>query len=267
MKSSHSFSENALIATTDDDRGYLTFNRPESKNAINFRMWQEIPLALDWLCSQGDIRCIIMRGEGGRDFSAGADITEFEQMRQAAPDGQAYERSNTSAFRAVRLCQLPVLAMINGICFGGAFGLAAAADLRIASNEALFAIPAGRLGLAYPVDAMSDIVEALGPQRAGSLLYTGGRMTARDAQAVGFILSTCGLADLNVTMTALADQICANAPISNRASKAAIRAVLTGNKEDRLLAEDLARSTFDSSDYEEGRLAFREKRKPTFSGH
>ncbi|MEX3009387.1 enoyl-CoA hydratase-related protein [Hoeflea sp. TYP-13] len=266
MKSRHTFAQNGLIAATDGNRGYLSINRPERKNAISFEMWRDIPVALNWLCEQGDIRCIIMHGEGGTDFSAGADISEFDEVRQDASTAQGYELSNSSAFQAVRLCPIPVVAMINGVCFGGAFGLAAATDMRIASNEALFAVPAGRLGLAYPVDAMSDIVEALGPQPARALLYTGRRMNAREAQSAGFLYSVCGIADLNTAVHELADQICANAPLSNRASKLSIRAALTGRNEDLLRAEEVAQSTFRSADYAEGRRAFREKRSPSFAG-
>ena len=266
MKSRHTFAQDGLIAATDGNKGYLSINRPDRKNAISFEMWREIPLALDWLCQQGDIRCIVLNGAGNVDFSAGADITEFDEVRQDTTSANSYELSNASAFKAVRLCPLPIVAMINGVCFGGAFGLAAAADLRVASHEAEFAVPAGRLGLAYPVDAMSDIVEALGPQNARVLLYTGRRMTAREAQAAGFLYAVCGLADLETTVGDLTDQICANAPLSNRASKASIRAALTGAKDDRLVAEDIAQSTFQSADYEEGRKAFREKRSPNFAG-
>ncbi|WP_136656957.1 enoyl-CoA hydratase-related protein [Nitratireductor sp. XY-223] len=266
MKSRHSFADGSLNAATDGHAGFLSFNRPQRKNAISFDMWREIPPALDWLCAQGDIRCIVMHGEGGTDFSAGADISEFDRVRQDSGTAQDYELSNATAFRAVRECPVPVVAMISGVCFGGAFGLAAAADLRIASNDAIFSVPAGRLGLAYPVDAMSDIVEALGPQMARVLLYTGRRITARDAHSAGLILTVCGVADLRDTTLELVERICANAPLSNRASKASIRAALTSREEDRSLAEKIAQSTFTSADYEEGRRAFREKRRPEFTG-
>jgi enoyl-CoA hydratase/carnithine racemase len=266
MKARQTFADEGLIATIDGNRGFLGINRPDRKNAISFAMWREIPGALDWLCGQGDIRCIVLHGEGKSDFSAGADITEFDAVRRDVESARQYERSNASAFRAVRQCPVPVIAMIRGICFGGAFGLAAAADLRVASHEAVFSVPAGRLGLAYPVDAMRDIVEALGPQTARSVLFTARRMDAREAQSAGFLHALCGLADLDRTVTDLADQICANAPLSNRASKASIRAALSGAADDRRLAEDLAQSTFLSADYEEGRSAFREKRSPQFNG-
>ncbi|WP_419912717.1 enoyl-CoA hydratase-related protein [Hoeflea sp.] len=266
MKSRRNFADDTLIAATDGHAGFLSFNRPQRKNAISFQMWRQIPTALDWLCTQGDIRCIVIHGEGGTDFSAGADISEFDRVRQDTETAQDYEVSNASAFRAVRLCPVPVIAMISGVCFGGAFGLAAAADLRVASNDAIFSVPAGRLGLAYPVDAMGDIVDALGPQMARSMLYTGRRITAREAQSAGLVLTVCGLADLSETTQDLVNRICANAPLSNRVSKASIRAALSGGQEDRQHAEELALSTFTSADYAEGRRAFREKRRPEFNG-
>ncbi|MCY6380392.1 enoyl-CoA hydratase-related protein [Hoeflea prorocentri] len=266
MKSRHTFAAETLIASTDGTAGFLTLNRPERKNAITFDMWRTIPQALEWLCAQGDIRCVILEGEGGMDFSAGADITEFDQLREERSAAEDYEKSNADGFRAVRHCPVPVIAMINGVCFGGAFGLAAAADMRIASNDAIFAVPAGRLGLAYPVDAMSDIVEAVGPQTARALLYTGRRFNARQAHSAGLLLSVCGLADLKAVTMDLVEQICTNAPLSNRASKASIRAVLSGSTDDRTLAENIAQSTFASLDYQEGRKAFQEKRPPVFSG-
>ncbi|MEM9108046.1 MAG: enoyl-CoA hydratase-related protein [Pseudomonadota bacterium] len=244
MKARHTFADHGLIAATDGNKGYLSINRPDRKNAINFEMWREFPRALEWLCQQGDIRCIVLHGEGPTDFSAGADITEFDAVRGDSNTAQHYEHSNSDAFRAVRLCPVPVVAMIRGICFGGAFGLAAASDLRVASNEAEFSVPAGRLGLAYPVDAMSDIVEALGPQLARSMLFTARRLGAREAHTAGFLHAICGLAELENTAEELTDRICANAPLTNRAAKASIRAALSGTDDDRRLAEDLAETTF-----------------------
>lgn len=266
MKSQRTFADDALKASTLDTKGYLAIDRPDRKNALNQRMWREIPLALDWLCGHADIRCIVLQGAGDHDFSAGADITEFETVRQDPDTARDYEFSNAAAFRAIRICPIPVIAMIQGICFGGAFGLAAAADIRLASHDAVFSVPAGRLGLAYPVDAVDDIVQAAGPQLAKTLLFTGRRMTAKEALSAGFVLSACHASDLQAHTESFADELCGNAPLSNRASKAAIYAALTGNPEDRLRALELAESTFTSSDYSEGRAAFAEKRTPRFTG-
>lgn len=266
MKSQRVFADGALNATTLDHKGFLEINRPERKNAIDHRMWREIPLALDWLCGHADLRCIVLHGAGERDFSAGADISEFDTVRDDPMTARDYEFSNAAAFRSVRLCPVPVIAMIRGVCFGGAFGLAAAADMRLASHDATFSVPAGRLGLAYPVDAMADIVEAVGPQTAKVLLYTGRRINAKEALAAGLLVSACHASDLQAETDRLADDICANAPMSNRASKAAIRAALSAGNEQRLAAFELAEATFSSTDYAEGRKAFAEKRKPQFSG-
>ena len=266
MKSQRVFADGTLNATTQDHKGFLEINRPDRRNAIDHRMWREIPLTLDWLCGHADLRCIVLHGAGERDFSAGADISEFDTVRDDPVTARDYEASNATAFRAVRFCPVPVIAMIRGVCFGGAFGLAAAADMRLASHDTVFGVPAGRLGLAYPVDAMADIVEAIGPQSARMLLYTGRRMTAKEALSAGLLLTACHASDLQTEMERLADDVCANAPLSNRASKAAIRAALSTGSEDRMTAFELAETTFASADYAEGRKAFAEKRSPRFSG-
>ena len=266
MKSQRVFADGALNATTLDHKGFLELNRPERKNAIDHRMWREIPLALDWLSSHADLRCIVLHGAGDRDFSAGADIGEFDTVRADPATARDYEHANAAAFRAVRLCTVPVVAMIRGVCFGGAFGLAAASDIRLASHDSMFSVPAGRLGLAYPADAMTDIVEAVGPQTARVLLYTGRRLAAKEALAIGFLAAACHASDLPAETEKLTDDICANAPLSNRASKAAIRAALSGTNEDRVAAFENADATFSSADYSEGRKAFAEKRSPQFSG-
>ena len=264
MKSQRAFADGALNATTLDHKGFLEINRPERKNAIDHRMWREIPLALDWLCSHDDLRCIVLHGAGERDFSAGADISEFDTVRDDPVTARDYEFSNAAAFRAVRLCPAPVIAM-TGVCFGGAFGLAAASDMRLASHDAMFSVPAGQLGLAYPVDAMADTVEAVGPQTAGVLLFTGRRMNAKEAMAAGLLVAACHASDLQAETDRLSEDICANASMSNRASKAAIRAALSAGNEQRLAAFELADATFSSTDYAEGRRAFAEKRNPQFS--
>ena len=165
------------------------------------------------------------------------------------------------------LIDSPVIAAISGICFGGGFGLAAACDLRIATPDAVFAVPAARLGLAYPQDAMVDIVTAAGAQMAKWLTFSAARITAAQALAAGFLLEIEGdRQSLDARATAMAEAIGANAPLSIRASKAAIRAVASKTEADMHLARTLGSATFDSEDYREGRAAFREKRKPVFQG-
>lgn len=267
MDVNNSFADGAILAaTTETHIGRLTINRPEKRNALNDAMWRALPAALEWLVDTGDARVVVVEGASGRDFSAGADIGEFETLRKDAATAQQYEAGNAAAFAAIRTCPVPVIAAIRGICFGGGFGIAAAADLRLADNTARFAIPAARLGLAYPLDAVQDLVRALGDQRARHALYSTREISAAEALACGCLVSLCAAADLNDAVTSLAAQIAGAAPLSVRASKAALLAQTDTGAEARERAASLAASTFDSRDYAEGRSAFMGKRAPVFTG-
>ena len=243
----------------------LVLARPAKKNAVTQGMWQAIPGILSRLAEDDTTRVLVVTGEGS-DFSAGADIGEFDRVRGDAESARAYEASNSAAFAAFRDAPFPTLAAISGICFGGGCGIAAACDLRIASPEAVFAVPAGRLGLAYPADAVTDLVHALGQAQARFMTYTGARIDAGRALEAGFLLEIVANGHLAERAREIAGAIAASAPMSVRASKAAIRAVLTGNGADLDAARRLGDATFDSADYAEGRAAFGERRSPVFTG-
>ncbi len=253
------------LATSEDGVARLTLNRPAKKNAVTHSMWQAIPRLVDEFAKDGRVRVLVISGEGS-DFSAGADIGEFDTLRGDPESARIYEQSNSAAFAAVRDAPFPTVASISGICFGGGCGLAAACDLRIASDDAVFAVPAGRLGLAYPADAMADLVHALGQQTARYMTYSGARIDTARALASGFLLEIVASQDLQRRTDEIAGAIAAAAPLSVRASKAAIRSVLTGNADDRAAAISLGDLTFESADYVEGRQAFKERRSPSFTG-
>jgi enoyl-CoA hydratase/carnithine racemase len=227
-------------------------------------MWQGIPEGLDWLIENG-ARAIVITGEGD-NFSAGADISEFSELRRDAETAIAYEQNNSEAFAAVRHCPVPVIAAIAGICFGGGFGLAAAADIRIADGTARFCVPAARLGLAYPADAVGDIVAALGPQWTRIALFTAREFTAADMLRTGFLAEIVDKGGISAASEALAATIAGNAPLSVAASKIAIRAAIEARPDLAVAAIAAGAATFDSADYAEGRAAFIEKRRPAFTG-
>ncbi|MCX8997610.1 enoyl-CoA hydratase-related protein [Rhizobiaceae bacterium BDR2-2] len=267
MTRTHEFADGKLVAATDAGIGTLTFHNEQRKNAITAAMWRDIPRALHFLSVDAGARVIIVAGAGGQDFSAGADISEFATVRKDAETARAYELDNSIAFRAIRSVRVPTIAAIRGICYGGGFGVAAACDLRLADESARFAIPAARLGLAYPADAVQDIVLALGNQTTRKLLYTGLPITAREIETSGFLLETFSdVAELEKAVFALAGSIAGNAPLSIAASKLAIRAVTESDNVLMSEAEVLGTSTFESADYAEGRAAFAERRKPVFRG-
>ncbi|MDP3525461.1 MAG: enoyl-CoA hydratase-related protein [Hoeflea sp.] len=265
MDVKNSFADGAILTEAAATRvGRLILNRPEKRNALNDLMWRALPAAINWLVQDGQARAIVIEGAGGRDFSAGADIGEFETLRRDAETARAYEAGNSAAFAAIRTCPVPVIAAIRGICFGGGFGIAAAADLRLADDTARFAIPAARLGLAYPLDAVPDLVRALGDQQARLALYSTREISAAEALACHCLLSLVHPDQLETEVLRLAADIAAVAPLSVRASKAAVSA--QSSRSHLELAESMAALTFDSLDYAEGRRAFMEKRPPSFSG-
>ncbi|AKI00572.1 enoyl-CoA hydratase/carnithine racemase [Hoeflea sp. IMCC20628] len=267
MDVNYSFAGGAITtAIGGDGIGRMIINRPEKLNALTDAMWRAIPGALDWLASMNHARVVIIEGAGGKDFSAGADIGEFETLRKDGSTARIYEKGNSDAFAAIRTCPVPVIAAVRGICFGGGFGIAAAADIRLADETARFAIPAARLGLAYPIDAVQDLVRALGDQKARWALFSAREMSASQALASGCLLTLSGPGQLEMEVFQLASDIAEAAPLSVRASKAAISAQASRLQQDFEQAEALGARTFESLDYAEGRCAFMEKRRAAFSG-
>lgn len=252
-----------LIALARGGIGEIRIDRPARKNAITLSMWRKIPDLVEELSAE--TRVIVLRG-AGEDFSAGADISEFDTERGDADRARNYEEANARAFSAIRSAGVPVIAAIRGICFGGGFGLAAAADLRVATPDARFSVPAARLGLAYPLDAIHDITDSCGPQLARYLMMSGDVISAGRALECGMLLEVIEPAGFDARVEEIAARIAGNAPLSIAASRLAIRATLRGDAALTELAQEAGDRTFLSADYAEGRLAFKEKRPPRFAG-
>lgn len=249
-----------------DHIGMILIDNQPRKNAVTAAMWRAIPEAVRWLVMEAGARVLILSGGGSTDFSAGADISEFGEVRRDTETARIYEAENSMAFAAIRTAPVPVIAMVRGICYGGGFGLAAACDLRLADHTARFCIPPARLGLAYPADAVGDILRALGEQNARFALYTGEVMPVEQLNRTGFLLDCCDAEALQPRAHAIANTIAANAPLSVRAGKLALRSF---SENDGRVAQDAAAvgaATFDSDDYAEGRRAFAERRRPQFTG-
>lgn len=242
-----------------DKIGWLWLDNPERHNALDQASWEAIPTALAELL-EAKARVVIVAGKG-ESFCAGADISEFDVVRKDAETAARYEKTNADAFAAIAELPVPTISAINGYCLGGGFGIAAACDLRIATQRASFAVPAAKLGLAYPVAAMRDIVAAVGDQNAKRLLFTAQRFDATSMRDMGFLMEIS--ADALDAAHDTAQDIAELAPFTHRATKAAIDAISTG---DSSLAETVGNATFTSADYAEGRSAFKEKRKPEFNG-
>jgi enoyl-CoA hydratase/carnithine racemase len=256
-----------LAARVEAPVGWLAIDNPERRNALTLSMWQALPDVVAALVREPAVRAIVVRGAGEAAFVAGADISEFETVRRDAASARAYEASNDAAFAAIRQAAKPTIAMIRGFCIGGGVGIAAAADLRVAAEDALFAIPAARLGLAYPPAAVGDIVRLVGPARAKDLFFTARRFDAAEALRIGLVDRVVAAADLEQATRALAATIAENAPKTVIAAKTAIDAIAGAPGAAGIEAAlALAEACFDSRDFAEGRAAFLEKRRPVFRG-
>lgn len=254
-----------LVTTVDGAVATIAIDNPSKSNALDFSMWRAWPELMAALARDPAIRVIVLRGAGEMTFASGADIGEFATLRADAEGGRIYEASNDAAFRAVAECSKPVIAMIRGFCLGGGFGLALACDLRIAADNAVFGIPASRLGIGYPPGAMKLVTTAVGGPAAKDLLFTARRVRAEEAFRLGIVQRLVPDAELESTASGLARDIARNAPMTIAAAKAAIDDAL-GIPHPGVDPVALADACFDSRDAVEGRNAFLEKREPVFTG-
>jgi enoyl-CoA hydratase/carnithine racemase len=256
-----------LAARVEDGIGWITFNNPERHNALTLEMQRAIPPTLDAFAADPRVRVIVITGAGERAFVSGADISEFGEHRTSAQAREEFDSVSRAAWAAWERTPVPIVAMIRGYCIGGGLLTAIAADIRIAAQGSSFGVPAARLGLGYPVDALEPLVALVGPGWAAELLFSARRVSAEEAQRIGLINRVVAGEELAGAVAQLAHSIAHNAPLTVRAAKAALVA-LRRPPADRDLARlrELAEACFGSEDYREGQRAFLEKREPRFEG-
>lgn len=250
----------------DGGTAYLVLDNPARLNALTSAMWAALPRLLAQAEADGNVRVIVLKGAGGKAFSAGADISEFESAR-TGDAVKAYDALNHAAFEALLGAGKPTVAMIEGFCLGGGLGIAACCDLRIANEAASFAIPAAKLGLGYHPRWVRTLLNLAPPASVKEMLFTGRRFSAAEALSMGLVNRVHPADQLSAETRLLAETIAGNAPMTIRAAKEAIDE-LTAKPETADIGrlEQLVKQCFDSADYAEGRKAFAERRKPDFKG-
>ena len=256
-----------IIVEKSNGVGRLIFNRPHKHNAISFEMWQGISEAMDDFAADDNLRVVILSGAGTKAFSAGADISQFAEQRASREGVDVYDGAAMKAEHDLMHLDKPTIAMIQGYCIGGGAGVALCCDLRIASEDARFGIPAAKLGLAYQWDEVYPLVQLVGPSFAKEILFTGRQFSAEEALRMGLVNRVVARADLESCVDEYARTIAANAPLTVRTAKQTIDEAAKDPQDRNLAAiQELVDGCFASEDYAEGRKAFMEKRKPAFKG-
>ena len=256
-----------MIARIEDGIGWMIFNNPEKRNAVSLGMWEAIPVIMESFEAEDAVRVVVMRGAGEKAFVSGADISEFEKNRSDPEKASRYSRVLWRAKRSLTGLAKPLIAMIHGYCLGGGLTLALSADIRVASEDACFGIPAARLGMAYGHESMRELIALVGPARAKELTFSAERFSAQEALDFGLVNRVAPVGKLEASVRTLVAKIAPNAPLSVRAYKTAItEAQKEDAKRDAEAVQAAVNACFESADYMEGRRAFMEKRTPHFTG-
>lgn len=244
---------------------HLVLDRPDKLNAITLAMWRALPGLMAEIDRDRDILAVLVRGEGDRAFSAGADIAEFETVYASPDSARTYNDAVRQGFAAVERASKPTVALIRGLCVGGGCGLALACDLRFASDDARFGITPSRLGLVYSLADTRRLVETVGPARARDMLFSGRLIDSREAHNIGLIDRLEPASRIEPALDDYLAGLAGASQYSLRAAKRMIQAALDGVEDDDPGLAALYDGAFGGEDLREGWRAFAEKRPPRFT--
>ncbi|MYZ43976.1 enoyl-CoA hydratase [Schauerella aestuarii] len=245
----------------------IEIDNPSRFNAMSLTMWQQLLDFVRQADAHPDTRAIVLAGAGERAFVSGADISEFGQQRRDPEQVLRYEHAVADAQAALSNSPHPVIAEIQGVCMGGGLGMALSCDLRYCNRSARFRMPAARLGLGYTLAGVARMTEMIGAARTADLFLTARTFDGAEAARVGVAHEVFDDADFAATVQARIRKVAANAPLTIRAAKLALRH-LTNEPDAPSAAQvtDAVRACFASDDYQEGQAAFKAKRPAVFTG-
>ncbi len=257
-------SEEILVARA----GYVatvTLNRPAKLNAMTKSMWRRLGDVFQELSDDDGLRCVILRGAGGKSFSPGNDIGEFASERSNVEQARAYGQIMASTLDALKACRHPTVALIEGICVGGGMEIAACCDIRICGASSRFGAPIKRLGLVMAYAEIATLLEVVGEANAAEILFEGEVFDAERAKEMGIVNRIVADDDVEEEALATANRIAEGAPLVARWHKRFMRRLKdpTALTEDELV-EGFA--CFGTDDFQIGYRAFLAKEQPDFKG-
>jgi enoyl-CoA hydratase/carnithine racemase len=257
-----------ILLTAEGGVATVTFNRPGQRNAVDYEGWLRLIRIADELKGDPSVKVVVFRGAGDAAFSAGADIKDFERYRNNSSDAKIYADAFDGALDAVEALPKPTISMIRGFCVGGGCEFAMATDIRIADETGRFGIPVARLGILVGYREMRRLVHLVGPGNASDILMTARLLDAQEAFRMGLVSRLVSSEEIEEVTHELANEMVPLAPLTQSRHKRILQTVLRNPSLNRLTPEEehLPFANFDSEDFQEGRRAFLERRKPIFKG-
>lgn len=256
-----------ILAVTEQQIATITFNHPETRNSLSRQVLEDMLRAIEAFSADPEVRVLVLRApQGAKVWSSGFNIHD---LPVSGRDPLSYNDPLECVLRAVQRFHSPVIAMIEGSVWGGACDLSFVCDIAIGCPSSSFAITPAKLGLPYNISGVMHFFNIVGPRIAREMFYTAEPISAERALHVGILNHLVSTEELEPFTYDLARRIAANAPLANRVMKEQMRLLADSyplRTETFEYVQGLRRLVYDSSDYQEGKDAFLEKRKPVFKG-
>ena len=241
----------------------VSLNRPEKLNALTKPMWKELGQVFKKLSKNKILRCIVIRGKGGKSFSPGNDISEFETQRSSSKLAKAYGVHLHGTLRAIQECPIPTIALIDGICVGGGMEIASCCDLRICGESSRFGVPIKRLGLTMVAKELEALLRITSYSIAMEILLEGKIMSAKEAYEKNLVNRVVADSEVETEVYKSAELISEGAPKVARWHKEFAKEIIkTGKVSDKL--NNLGYKCYDTEDFKSGYKSFLAKTKPKF---
>ncbi len=254
------------IFEIDGPLAFLTFNRPEARNAMTWEMYESLVAACDRVDQDASVRVFVLRGAGGKAFVAGTDIAQFQNFTDRE-DGLKYEERLDHVLDRLERVAKPTIAQVEGVAAGGGCAIAFTCDLRVATPEASFGIPIARtLGNCLSGASYGRLLDLMGAAAAKDMLFTGRLIGGEEAKSLGLVTRLVPGGDIDRVVRGLAAEIAANAPLTLRATKEMIRRILAHRRLPAGADADLVEMCYMSAYFREGVTSFLAKRKPSWTG-
>ncbi len=254
-----------LLYDKRGDVAWVTFNRPQARNALTFAMYEGLAEICSRIGTTREVKALVITGAGDKAFAAGTDIAQFKDFKRGE-DGIGYERKMDATLEIIERCPVPTIAAVAGFCTGGGLAIAGACDFRLAAANAQFGVPIARtLGNCLSMANYARLASLVGPQRVKEMLLLARLVDAPAALQAGLVMEV--LPDtvmLHGRAQAIAETMARHAPITMQVTKEAMRRLQARLAEENI--DDLIRHAYGSADFREGMDAFLAKRAPKWKG-